>query len=147
MPALGRLLIVLGDAGKCEMFKTIGLWSEHLVVALPKDHPLAGKPIVYWPDLRGERFLVTVRDPGPDIRVVLLRHLAAPSDHPVIVTCRLSRESFLSEVAEGRVSRCNANPQLVSPASASCSGRSMTAAAQPASATSRAGSRTMRTRR
>jgi DNA-binding transcriptional LysR family regulator len=94
--------IVLGDAGKCEMFKTIGLWSEHLVVALPKDHPLAGKPIVYWPDLRGERFLVTVRDPGPDIRVVLLRHLAAPSDHPVIVTCRLSRESLLSEVAEGR---------------------------------------------
>lgn len=94
--------IVLGDAGKCEMFKTIGLWSEPLVVALPKDHPLADKPIVYWPDLRGERFLVTVRDPGPDIRVVLLRHLAAPSDHPVIVTCRLSRESLLSEVAEGR---------------------------------------------
>lgn len=84
------------------MFKTIGLWSEHLVVALPKNHPLADKPIIYWPDLRGERFLVTVRDPAPDIRVVLLRYLAAPSDHHEIVTCCLSRESPLSEVAEGR---------------------------------------------
>jgi DNA-binding transcriptional LysR family regulator len=38
--------IVLGDAGKCEMFGILGLWSEHLVVTLPKDHPLADKSIV-----------------------------------------------------------------------------------------------------
>lgn len=94
--------IILGDAGKCEAFNSITLWSEHLMVALPKEHPLAAKSIIYWPELKHERFLISRHDPGPDIRVILLRHLAAPSDHPVIVTCHLSRESLLSEVADGQ---------------------------------------------
>ncbi len=94
--------IILGDAEKCEVFESIALWSEHLVVALPMDHPLAAKSIIYWPELKHESFLITHHDPGPDIRVILLRHLAAPSDHPVIVTCHLSRESLLSEVADGQ---------------------------------------------
>lgn len=96
------IALLLGDAGKCEVLDSIALWSDHLVVALPKDHHLAERQVIYWPELRGERFLFTYHDPGPDIRVVLLRHLAAPSDHPEIVTQRLSRESLLSEVAEGQ---------------------------------------------
>lgn len=94
--------IILGDTGKCEVFESLALWSEHLVVALPMEHPLVAKSIIYWPELKRERFLITHHDPGPDIRVVLLRHLAAPADHPVIVTCHLSRESILSEVADGQ---------------------------------------------
>jgi DNA-binding transcriptional LysR family regulator len=94
--------IILGDAGKCEAMESVALWSDQLVVALPEDHPLAEKPVIYWPELKRERFIITHHDPGPDIRVVLLRHLAAPSDHPEIVTRRLSRESLLSEVADGQ---------------------------------------------
>jgi DNA-binding transcriptional LysR family regulator len=94
--------IILGEAGTCEVFDTVTLWAERLVVALPKGHPLADRSVIYWPELRRERFLISHHDPGPDIRIVLLRYLAAPSDHPDIVTCRLSRESLLSEVAEGR---------------------------------------------
>lgn len=94
--------IVLGDPDKCDVLASVALWSEHLVVALPRDHPLADKPVIYWPELKGECFLVTDHDPGPDIRNILLRHLAAPSDSPRIVTRRLSRESLLSEVAAGQ---------------------------------------------
>lgn len=94
--------IILGDTGKCEVLDSIALWSDQLVVALPENHPLAVKPVIYWPELKGERFLITHHDPGGDIRIVLLRHLAAPSDHPEIVTRRLSRESLLSEVADGQ---------------------------------------------
>jgi DNA-binding transcriptional LysR family regulator len=94
--------IILGDAGKCETLDSIALWSDQLVVALPEGHPLVERQMIYWPELKGERFLITHHDPGPDIRMVLLRHLAAPSDHPEIVTRRLSRESLLSEVADGQ---------------------------------------------
>lgn len=94
--------VILGDAGKCEALESIALWSEHLVVALPEDHPLAEKQVIYWPDLKRERFLISHHDPGPDIRMVLIRHLAAPSDHPDIITRRLSRESILSEVSAGQ---------------------------------------------
>lgn len=139
--------IILGDGGKCKAMESVALWSDLLVVALPEDHPLAAKPVIYWPALKRERFIITHHDPGPDIRVVLLRHLAGPSDRPEIVTRRLSRESLLSEVADGQASPCNANPLSASPASASCSGRGTTATARPGSATSPAGSRTTPTPR
>lgn len=93
--------VLLGDAGKYVDFNSIALWSEHLVVALPDDHRLADRPLIYWSELKGERFLVSHHDPGPDIRIILERHLAAPSDHPEILMRHLSRESILSEVGSG----------------------------------------------
>jgi DNA-binding transcriptional LysR family regulator len=96
------LAIVLGDTGKAELLDSMALWSAQLVVALPEDHPLAEKSNIYWPELKGERFLISHDDPGPDIRNVLLRHLAGPSDHPEIVMRQLSRESILSEVGSGQ---------------------------------------------
>ncbi len=94
--------IILGDVGKCEVLESTALWSEHLVVALPECHRLAAQSVIYWPELKGERFLISHHDPGPDIRNILLRHLAAPSDCPEIVSRRLSRESILNEVAAGQ---------------------------------------------
>lgn len=94
--------IILGDTGHCEGFDSMALWSEQLVAALPENHLLTDKPVIYWPELRGERFIVSHHDPGPDIRVILLRNLGAPSDHPQIITRYLSRESILCEVASGQ---------------------------------------------
>lgn len=94
--------IILGDVGKWDVLDSMALWSEHLIVALPESHPLAEKSVIYWPELKGERFLISHHDPGPDIRNILLRHLAGPSDHPNIVTRQLSRESILSEVGSGQ---------------------------------------------
>lgn len=96
------LALIVGDTGKCEIFESVALWPEDLVVALPEGHPLAEKPVVYWSELKGERFLLSHYDPGPDIHNILLRHLAAPSDLPVIETRRLSRENILAEVAAGQ---------------------------------------------
>lgn len=96
------LAILLGDSGTIELLDLMPLWSAQLMVALPGDHALAEKAIIYWPELKGERFLVSHDDPGPDIRNVILRHLAAPSDHPEIVMRQLSRESILAEVASGQ---------------------------------------------
>lgn len=93
--------VILGDPGKCDVFESLALWPEHLMVALPSDHRLAERSVVYWPELKGERFLIGHNDPGPDIRNILLRHLAAPSDHPQIVTLGLNRDNVLSEVGSG----------------------------------------------
>nr|WP_313533810.1 LysR family transcriptional regulator [Brucella anthropi] len=94
--------VILGDTGRFNVLNSVTLWSEELLVALPENHPLAEMPVIYWPELKGERFLISYHDPGPDIRNILLRHLAAPSDHPEIVTRRLSLESILSEVGSGQ---------------------------------------------
>ncbi len=94
--------VILGETDRCTDLDAMALWSEQLVAVLPDDHPLAERPIIYWPELKGERFLIGDHDPGPDIRNILLRHLAAPSDHPEIVTRHLSRESILSEVGRGQ---------------------------------------------
>lgn len=94
--------IILGDVGKCGALESIALWSEHLVVALPADHRLAGQPLIYWPELKGERFLISHHDPGLDLRNILLHNLAAPCDHPEIDTRYLSRESILAEVSAGQ---------------------------------------------
>jgi len=96
------IALMLGDTGKCEVLESVALWPEHLFVALPQDHHLAERQVVYWQELKGERFLISHLDPGPDIRNMLLRHLAAPSDHPRIETRRLSRENLLAEVANGQ---------------------------------------------
>ena len=93
--------LVLGDPDKCEVFDCLALWSELLMVALPIGHPLADKSIIYWPELKGERFLISHGDPGPDILNILLRYLAAPSDHPQIDTLHLNRDNILSEVGSG----------------------------------------------
>ncbi|RVG19735.1 LysR family transcriptional regulator [Sinorhizobium meliloti] len=96
------LAIVVGETGRTELLASLPLWSAQLMVALPEDHALAENTTVYWPELKGERFLVSHDDPGPDIRNVILRHLAAPSDHPEIVMRQLTRESILAEVASGQ---------------------------------------------
>jgi DNA-binding transcriptional LysR family regulator len=99
----GRLdaAIILGDVGRCSTLNCMALRPENLVVALPTTHPLAEKPFVYWSDLKGEQFLISYHDPGPDILNILLSKLAAPSDRPLISCSCLSRESILSLVGAG----------------------------------------------
>lgn len=96
------MAIVLGDSGRTELLEAMPLWSAQLMAALPEDHVLAEKSNIYWPELKGERFLLTQDDPGPDIRNVVLRHLAGPSDEPEIVMRQLSPETLLTEVCGGQ---------------------------------------------
>ena len=93
--------VILGDPDRCPVLNTMAIGTEQLMVALPEDHPLAENPVVYWSDLKGERFLISHQDPGSDIRNILIAKLAAPSDGPEIANLHLSRESILSLVGAG----------------------------------------------
>lgn len=93
--------VILGDPDRCPVLNTMAVGTEQLMVALPEDHPLAEKPFLYWPDLKGERLLLSHQDPGPDIRNIVVAKLAAPSDSPQIFNLHVSRESILSLVGAG----------------------------------------------
>lgn len=101
VPLLDRgsidIVIALGEPTHVG-YSHLGLWSERILVALPKEHPLATREFVYWTDLKGERFLVSRRDPGPEIEDLIVNKLTAPGDRPAIKQIKASNEHILSVV-------------------------------------------------
>jgi DNA-binding transcriptional LysR family regulator len=75
--------------------RSLSFWNEALVVALPADAPVAVQEPLYWSDLRGYGFAVTVADPGPDIAAMITARLAAPGHLPSIIAQKVSRENLL----------------------------------------------------
>lgn len=84
------------DGCRCEPF-----WSERMLVALPAKHRFAERDVVHWTDLRNEVFLLTVADPGPEIRDTLLGRLSVSGSTPNIRMHRSSRETILSILGGG----------------------------------------------
>ena len=80
----------------------MSLWSERIMVAFPKTHPLAVRDFVYWTDLKNERFLMSRRDPGPEIQDILLNKLASPGDRPLIKQIKANSDHILSVVDGNR---------------------------------------------
>ena len=72
-----------------------------MLLALPSRHSLTVQEVVDWTDLRGERILLTVADPGSEIRDVVLGRLAASGVKPDIRMHRSSRETILSVLGGG----------------------------------------------
>ncbi|OJV03291.1 LysR family transcriptional regulator, partial [Nitrobacter sp. 62-23] len=93
--------IMLGES-KGQDYAHMSLWSDRIMVAFPKVHPLSDRDFVYWTDLKNERFLISIRDPGPELEDILLSKLAAPGDRPRIKTINGKREDVLSMVGAGR---------------------------------------------
>lgn len=89
------IAILVGATGH-EGFRCEPLWSERMLVALPASHVLAERDVVHWTDLRSERFLLPVADPGPEIRDMLLGRLAVSGAKPDIRMLQASRETVLS---------------------------------------------------
>lgn len=81
--------------------RSMVLWSERIIVALPADHPLTANEIIYWTDLKHERFLLSERDPGPEIQEILVSKLASPGDLPDVVKHDVSSENIKSLVGAG----------------------------------------------
>lgn len=52
--------------------KSLSVWSERVVVALPEDHPLASRDIVHWSELRHEALLLPQRGLGPEFLKLLV---------------------------------------------------------------------------
>ncbi|MDR3484685.1 MAG: LysR family transcriptional regulator [Bradyrhizobium sp.] len=52
--------------------KSLSVWSERVVVAVPEDHPLASRDVVHWSELRNEALLLPQRGPGPEFLKLLV---------------------------------------------------------------------------
>jgi DNA-binding transcriptional LysR family regulator len=89
------IAIIMGEARE-HSGPSMSLWSERIIVALPASHPLAGNDVIYWTDLKGETFLLSRRDPGPDLQNIIVRKLSAPGDMPEIASWDISNESILA---------------------------------------------------
>jgi DNA-binding transcriptional LysR family regulator len=74
--------------------RSMPLWSERILVVLPKNHRLAGSETVSWTDLGAEVLLLGRRDPGPTLQEHLNAKLISPEDRPRIVWHDVSRESI-----------------------------------------------------
>jgi DNA-binding transcriptional LysR family regulator len=95
------IVIVVGEAIE-HSGPSMLLWSERVVAALPVHHPLASNALLYWADLKGQSFLLSRRDPGPDLRNIIVRKLSAPGDVPDIASWDVSSESILAILEIGR---------------------------------------------
>ena len=94
------LAIVTGEPTASNV-KAMPLWCERVMVALPEGHRLAASKLVYWTDLKEETFLLSQRDPGPEIQDILLAKLAAPGERPKVISHDISRENIKSLVGAG----------------------------------------------
>lgn len=94
-------IAILMGAASYDGFRCESLWSERLLVASATSHPLAERDVVHWTDLREQDFCLTVADPGPEIRDLLLGRLAVSGTKPGIRMHRSSRETILSILGSG----------------------------------------------
>ncbi len=60
--------------------RTLPLWSERVIAALPQQHPLSARDMISWPELANEPMIVTHHGPGPELeRLLALKlHDAGP---------------------------------------------------------------------
>lgn len=84
-----------------------GIWTARtgmiscspVVVALPEGYPLVERQVIYWPELKRERFLIGHHDPGPDMRNQEIRRdldILAPSLRICSPGARAGRFAFWS---------------------------------------------------
>jgi DNA-binding transcriptional LysR family regulator len=64
--------------------RSLPVWSERVVAALPSDHPLSSRDVVHWAELKGESLLLPLRGPGREFQELLIRKIGCP------LSCRLS---------------------------------------------------------
>lgn len=94
-------IAIMPGEGREPQLNRRSLWSERIHVALPGNNPLGQADVIYWTDLRGERFRLTQRDPGPQFRQLLLGKLADASHQPDIQMEDISRETLLASIGSG----------------------------------------------
>lgn len=78
------LAIVAGERAYTDL-DGVPVWSDKIVAAMPRVHPLAERDTIYWTDFAAETLIMTSRDPGPQLEGHLLAKLAAPDAMPRIV--------------------------------------------------------------
>lgn len=95
------IAIVTGEQA-AESDRSMALWSERILIALPETHQLAAKDVLNWADLKRERFVLSTRDPGPEIEAILIAKLVTPGESLDIDHHDVNAESLKSLVSAGR---------------------------------------------
>lgn len=95
------IAIVTGEPD-AEVGRSMALWSERILIALPENHPLVAKDVLNWADLKRERFVLSMRDPGPEIEAILIAKLVTPGESLDIDRHDVNAESLKSLVSAGR---------------------------------------------
>jgi DNA-binding transcriptional LysR family regulator len=52
--------------------RSLSVWSERIVAAIPEHHPLNGEGVIRWGQLRGAQILMPQRGPGPEFHNLLV---------------------------------------------------------------------------
>jgi len=58
--------------------KSLPVWSERLIVALPEEHPLSTHEVIQWSELRNKPLLLPQRGPGPEFLKLLVCKIGCP---------------------------------------------------------------------
>jgi len=66
--------------------RSLPLWSERIIVAIPSIHPLAERANLQWSELHDEVFLFSSQDPGPELQSLLMSQLSNVEKVPRIMT-------------------------------------------------------------
>ena len=94
-------IAIIPGATALPQSKTMSLWSERILVGVPDGHPLAEREPVHWIDLREEKILLSRRDPGPELRDLLVAKVTSPGDRPKIVRHRAGLANLKNLVGAG----------------------------------------------
>jgi DNA-binding transcriptional LysR family regulator len=80
--------------------KSLPVWSERVVVALPENHPLSDLDVVTWSNLKLEPLLLPQRGPGPEFLNLLVSKLGCSERHQ-LARHDVSLDRFLTLVGAG----------------------------------------------
>jgi DNA-binding transcriptional LysR family regulator len=94
------IAIITGELPLLESH-SMALWSERILLALLKEHPLASKDVIYWTDLRDETVLLSQYDPGRELEDLLMSKLVSPEGRPKIARHDVSRSIIKNLIAAG----------------------------------------------
>jgi DNA-binding transcriptional LysR family regulator len=79
----------------------VSLWTEWVALAVPEGHALQLRPTIAWRELAGERFIVSVEEPGPEIHDWLMSRLCSPGGRPDVARHAVGRETLMVLVSLG----------------------------------------------
>lgn len=100
---LARSAIDIAFVAECDpkwSGRSLSVWSERVVVAIPEDHPLNSLDVIYWSDLKRELLLLPRRGPGPEFLKLLVSKVGC-SDPCRLLRHDVALDRFLTLVGAG----------------------------------------------
>lgn len=82
--------------------ETRELWRERVHVALPETHQLAARLKLDWPDLKTEHFIVSRKEPGPEVHDYIVRRSADYSTYPDVEEKAALQDTLMNLVGLGQ---------------------------------------------